>query len=121
MTSRGAQLIGIALLPEVTGSVSDPMSGFFLVRRSVLEGVRLSPRGFKILLEVLGRTRPCRVAEVGYVFCCREDGASKATLGVFLDYLLQLLRLRFALLAGPVAPAATSPDKVVSNSAGQAR
>ena len=58
MSSRGAQLIGIALLPEVTGSVSDPMSGFFLVRRSVLEGVPMSPRGFKILLEVLGRTRP---------------------------------------------------------------
>ncbi len=112
MTSRGAQLIGIALLPEVTGSVSDPMSGFFLVRRSVLEGVRLSPRGFKILLEVLGRTRPCRVAEVGYVFCCREDGASKATLGVFLDYLLQLVRLRFAFLTRPARPPEAAPSSV---------
>jgi dolichol-phosphate mannosyltransferase len=117
MSSRGAQLIGVALLPEVTGSVSDPMSGFFLVRRSVLEGVPLSPCGFKILLEVLGRARPCRVAEVGYVFCCREDGASKATLRVFLDYLLQLLRLRFASRARPLPFPARPPEAARSASA----
>jgi len=121
MSSRGAQLIGLALLPEVTGSVSDPMSGFFLVRRPVLEGVPLSPRGFKILLEVLGRARPCRVAEVGYVFCCREDGASKATLRVFWDYLLQLLRLRFASRARPLPFPARSPEAARSASAGGRR
>jgi dolichol-phosphate mannosyltransferase len=116
MTSRGAQLLGAVLLPGVAGTVRDPMSGFFLVRRFVLEGVRLRPRGFKILLEVLGRTRPCRVAEVGYVFCSRQNGVSKATLGIFWDYLLHLLRLRFSSPAGP-APLPTGSSEVAASPA----
>ena len=112
IASRGAQLIGIALLPGATRKVSDPMSGFFLVHRSVVECITLSPRGFKILLEVLGRTRPRQVAEVGYVFGPRQTGASKATARVFWDYLLHLLRLRFASLAGATRPVAASPDGV---------
>lgn len=34
--SRGAQVIGLALLPEVVGRLSDPMSGCFVVRRGNL-------------------------------------------------------------------------------------
>lgn len=110
IASRGAQLIGIALVPGVTGRVSDPMSGFFLVRRSAIEGITLNPRGFKILLEVLGRARLRRVTEVGYVFGARRSGASKATAKVFWDYLLHLLRLRFACLAGSAPPVAKPPE-----------
>ncbi len=106
IASRGAQLVGIALVPGVTGRVSDPMSGFFLVRRSLVEGITLNPCGFKILLEVLGRTRPRRVAEVGYIFGARQTGASKATAKVFWDYLLHLLRLRFQLQAETIAATA---------------
>jgi dolichol-phosphate mannosyltransferase len=42
--------------------VTDPMSGFFLVRRSAVPFERLRPRGFKILLEILVRARNLRVA-----------------------------------------------------------
>jgi dolichol-phosphate mannosyltransferase len=60
--------------------VSDPMSGFFVLRRQALDdAVRsLSALGFKILLDVLASSsRPLRVVEVPYVFRSRFSGESK--------------------------------------------
>lgn len=92
--SRGAQLIGLLVLPGLIARVSDPMSGYFLVRRTAIEGALLKPAGYKILVELLGRGRVRWIAEVGYVFRERTVGTSKATWGVYLDYLRQLARLR---------------------------
>ncbi len=92
--SRGAQLLGLVVLPGVVGRVSDPMSGFFFLRRSVVAGVELKPAGYKILIEVLSRGRARWIAETGYVFRERATGESKATAGVYRDYLVQLARLR---------------------------
>lgn len=98
MLSRGAQVLGLLVLPGVLGRVSDPMSGCFALRREAIAGVSLNPVGYKILLEVIGRGRIGRVAEVGYVFRERVVGASKVTARVYVDYLAHLLRLRFATL-----------------------
>lgn len=95
MVSRSAQAIGLMLLPGAASRVSDPMSGYFLLRRSLIEHVTLRPVGYKILLEVLARTKPARIREVGYVFREREKGGSKATFGIFLQYLQHLWKLRF--------------------------
>jgi dolichol-phosphate mannosyltransferase len=95
--SRGAQLVGLVILPGVVGRVSDPMSGYFLVRRSAIAGKTLSPVGYKILIEVLGRGDIGRVAEVGYVFQERQGGESKVTWKQYVDYLRHLGRLRLAL------------------------
>jgi dolichol-phosphate mannosyltransferase len=92
--SRGAQLVGLLVLPGLVGRVSDPMSGYFLVRRSAIEAAELKPAGYKILIEVLGRGRIRWISETGYVFRERSVGASKATWAVYLDYLRQLARLR---------------------------
>jgi dolichol-phosphate mannosyltransferase len=96
--SRGAQLLGVAVLPSVVGRVSDPMSGYFLVRRSAVAGAEMSPLGYKILLEVLGRGRVRSVSEVGYVFRERLAGESKVSAKLYVDYLRHLLRLRLAML-----------------------
>jgi dolichol-phosphate mannosyltransferase len=96
--SRIAQLIGILVLPAQLARVSDPMSGYFMVRRSVLDGVALNPIGYKILVEVLARAKIQWIAEIGYVFRERREGGSKATLRVYFEYLLHLLRLRWATL-----------------------
>lgn len=93
--SRGAQLLGLVLLPGVVGRVSDPMSGYFVVRREAIAAVDLDPQGYKILLEVLGRGRVQRIVEVGYVFQERQSGASKVTWRQYLEYLHHLLSLRF--------------------------
>ena len=61
-------------------AVSDPMSGFFMLRRAVIdETVRgLSALGFKILLDILATSqRPLKVVEIPYVFRNRFSGESK--------------------------------------------
>ncbi len=95
--SRGAQTIGLILLPGVIGRVSDPMSGYFMVRRQCLVGRPLSPLGYKILIEVLGRGRVPWIGEVGYVFQERQAGESKVTWKQYVEYLQHLLRLRLSL------------------------
>lgn len=69
--------------------VSDPMSGFFAVRRDAFERAlpRLSAIGFKILLDILASspTTP-KVAEVPYTFRTREAGESKVGVRVIAEY-----------------------------------
>ena len=80
MLSRGAQTLGLLVLPQVVGRVSDPMSGFFMVRRDAIAGPILNPKGYKILLEVIARGTITTISEVGYVFQERVEGASKSHL-----------------------------------------
>ena len=75
--------------------ISDPLSGFFVVRRDVVAGVRLRPIGFKILLEVLVRGNWTTASEVPYCFEGRTAGLSKATLRQGGQFLRHLWRLRF--------------------------
>ena len=74
-------------------SVKDPMSGFFLVRRSCIRDVRLQTKGFKLLLEILVRGDIQSASEVPFTFACRQSGSSKAGIRVGLDYLRTLARL----------------------------
>jgi dolichol-phosphate mannosyltransferase len=94
LLSRGAQVLGLAIAPAIVERVSDPMSGYFLVRRQALTGIELNPKGYKISLEVLGRGRIDRIAEVGYVFQERVEGESKVTGRQYVDYIHHLLKLR---------------------------
>lgn len=99
--SRGAQTLGLLILPEVIGRVTDPMSGYFMVRRKCIAGRAMSPVGYKIQVEVLARGRVPWIGEVGYVFQERQEGESKVTWKQYVDYLRHLIRLRFSV--GPAA------------------
>jgi dolichol-phosphate mannosyltransferase len=92
--SRGAQVLGLIILPGVLGRVSDPMSGYFMVRRSAIANTTLNPVGYKILLEVIGRGNVKEIAEAGYVFRERTEGESKVTSKQYVDYIHHLVRLR---------------------------
>lgn len=94
--SRGASNLAQAVLPPAAHQVTDPMSGYFLLRREVLDGIALQPKGYKILLEVLSRGRYQRVVEVPYEFQRRHAGQSKLGASVMRDYLVQLWRLAWA-------------------------
>ena len=75
-------------------SVSDPMSGFFVVRSEYFHRVvhNLSCVGFKILVDLLASSRePVRVGEVGFCFRNRVYGESKLDVLVGLEYLQLLL------------------------------
>ncbi len=74
--------------------LSDPMSGFFIVNRNLLEEVshRLSGIGFKILLDIVASARrPLRFAEVPYHFRERLRGESKLDINIGFEYLQLLL------------------------------
>ena len=81
----------LAVRPLV--SVRDPMSGFFFVKRDVLYGMRFRPRGFKILLDILVRSRAERIEEIPYLFKDRRRGTSKLKLKTLVDYALQVFDL----------------------------
>jgi dolichol-phosphate mannosyltransferase len=85
LLSRLACLIARPLTP-----VRDATSGFFLIRRDLARGVRISAGGFKICLELLVRGRPASVVEVPYVFEGRTAGESKMNVKEALGYLRQL-------------------------------
>jgi dolichol-phosphate mannosyltransferase len=95
--SRGAQILGLIILPEVIGRLSDPMSGYFMVRRSSIMDKPLSPVGYKILIEVAARGQIKWIAECGYIFRERIAGASKVTWKQYIEYIQHLVRLRFSL------------------------
>lgn len=97
--SRGAQLLGLIILPEVISRLSDPMSGYFMVRRDTIAEKTLNPVGYKILIEIVARGKIRWIAEAGYVFQERKTGASKVTWKQYLEYIAHLLRLRFSLSA----------------------
>jgi dolichol-phosphate mannosyltransferase len=90
--------------------IADPMSGFFMLRRDVLEGAlrRLSGQGFKILLDILASSpRPLRIREVPYNFRERQHGESKLDTLVAWEYMMliadkligHIVPVRFALFA----------------------
>lgn len=85
-------------------SVSDPMSGFFLISEEAYARTApsINPRGFKILLEFIGRNRALRVAEVGYTFRSREHGETKLNGSVIRSYLLGVAELRLGRQVDPV-------------------
>jgi len=69
--------------------LSDPLSGFFMLRRDVVEDIapKLSTQGFKILLDIVSTGGPSlRISELPYQFGERFRGASKLDTRIALDY-----------------------------------
>ncbi|HUX09381.1 MAG TPA: glycosyltransferase family 2 protein [Terriglobia bacterium] len=91
--SWGATHMAASVLPLKLSAVSDPMSGMFIVRASVVAGADLMPLGYKILLEVLAKGRIEHVVEVPYQFEERTRGSSKLGPRQYVEYLAHLLQL----------------------------
>jgi dolichol-phosphate mannosyltransferase len=99
--SSGATLLGRILFPEIT----DPVSGFFAVKKEVVTGAPLTPRGYKILMEVLGKGRWKHAREIPFVFRERRAGSSKLHSSTIFDYLRQVHDISYYTLRrqeGPV-------------------
>jgi glycosyltransferase involved in cell wall biosynthesis len=78
LISKALALLTRALFLEQLAGVTDPMTGFFLVRREAIELERLRPDGFKILLEILVSNPGLVVHEVPFRFDSRQAERSKA-------------------------------------------
>jgi dolichol-phosphate mannosyltransferase len=90
--SRLSTLAAAPLIKKNLG-VTDPMSGFFVIRRRCIEGLAFQTTGFKLLLEILVRGRIRTAREVPYQFGLRRAGRSKASASVAFHYLHLLGRL----------------------------
>ncbi|HEY0837978.1 MAG TPA: glycosyltransferase family 2 protein [Azospirillum sp.] len=86
--------VGIRLSRLVTGArLTDPLSGFFMLKRDVLEETArtLSGQGFKILLDLFASApRPLRLGEVPLHFRQRHSGTSKLDTLVMLEFAILL-------------------------------
>jgi glycosyltransferase involved in cell wall biosynthesis len=89
-------LVALARLafPSRLRDVTDPLTGFFLVRRDSLDLAALRPNGFKILLEILVRSPRLAVSEIPFQFGIRPAGESKASVREVSRYLALVWRLR---------------------------
>lgn len=90
ISSFAGRLARLVLKSEL----SDPMSGFFMLRREWMESAvrRLSGIGFKILVDLFASSpRPPRFSEMAYQFRTRQHGESKLDTHVAWDYVMLLL------------------------------
>ena len=86
--------VATILARPFAGHASDPMSGFFALRRETFtRGQRLTPLGYKIGLELMCKCRVERVREIPIHFAERTRGESKLTLAQQFKYLEHLSRL----------------------------
>jgi dolichol-phosphate mannosyltransferase len=92
LLSRGATMLAHLMLPK-TRKVRDPLSGYFMIKKEIVDAIRLNTAGFKILLEILVKGRYHKVAEVPYFFGVRRRGMSKLDLKEILNYAVSLTRL----------------------------
>lgn len=87
--SIGATVIARLFFPGIT----DPGSGFFAVRKDVIDGALLKPRGYKLLVEILGKGNWKSAKEIPIQFGIREKGESKLKGHTVMEYLKQLADL----------------------------
>ncbi|MCQ8894535.1 MAG: polyprenol monophosphomannose synthase [Methanolinea sp.] len=83
--SYGASIIGRFVIPVV----HDSGSGFFAINRRVLEGATLTPRGFRMGFEILGKGNWQTAKEIPFIFRNRNAGKSKLKPFIILQFLIQ--------------------------------
>ena len=92
LLSKGAVKIAKYGLP-IGKEVKDPMSGFFALKRHIIENIAIDSAGYKILLEILVKASEARVKEVPYTFKDRKAGQSKLDLHVIFEYIKAIYSL----------------------------
>jgi cellulose synthase/poly-beta-1,6-N-acetylglucosamine synthase-like glycosyltransferase len=95
LVSRMSCFVSWVILPPTRKS-SDPMTGFFLVKKSVVQSLNFTHvRGFKILVDILVRSdSDLKVLEIPFTFRKRKNNESKATLKQGFNFIIQLIDLR---------------------------
>lgn len=74
-------------------NVKDPVSGFFLVKKSSIKDVKLSSRSWKVLLDIIVKGKYSKAAEIPFIFTTRKEGKSKIAAKEYMNYILHLAEL----------------------------
>ena len=72
---------------------NDPMSGFFAFKKNIIDGLKFDAIGYKMLLEILVKTKGVKIQEVPYTFTDRREGSSKLGADTIFDYCKSVWRL----------------------------
>ena len=74
--------------------VKDSMTGLFALKKDLIKNLSFEAIGYKILLEILVKTKGAKVKEVPFVCVNRKEGSSKFSFSIINDYfkLLKILR-----------------------------
>lgn len=101
--AKGSEVATNLANAMLSRKISDPMSGFFMLRRELADRIAgsVSKEGFKILFDIVSRMpADARIGEVAFQFRRREHGESK--LGVVVT--MQFLGLLISRLTGGILP-----------------
>jgi dolichol-phosphate mannosyltransferase len=92
LISKGAVKLAKYSL-RLNKQVTDPMSGFFALKRHIIDNVKIDSAGYKILLEILVKSADATVKEIPYTFTNRRSGKSKLDNAVIWDYVKAVYHL----------------------------
>ncbi len=92
IVSNGATVIAKLLIKKVS-NIKDIQSGFFALKKEVIENTDMRPVGYKILMEILAVGHYNKVKEVPYEFADRINGRSKMSFIIMLEYILHVIML----------------------------
>ena len=92
LISKGAVKLARYSL-RLNKQITDPMSGFFALKRHIIDNVKIDSAGYKILLEILVKSSDANVKEIPYTFTNRKAGKSKLDNAVIWDYIKAVYHL----------------------------
>lgn len=92
LISKGAVKLARYSL-RLNKQITDPMSGFFALKRNIIDNVKIDSAGYKILLEILVKSSDANVKEIPYTFTNRKAGKSKLDNAVIWDYIKAVYHL----------------------------
>jgi dolichol-phosphate mannosyltransferase len=90
--SFGAAVLGRFIIPVV----HDSGSGFFAINRRVITGSKLTPRGFRMAFEILGKGQWHSVREIPFIFRNRNAGKSKLKPFIIVQFLVQTIGILYS-------------------------
>ena len=82
-------------MARILTRTKDPLSGYFFMKRSAVNGLKLKTKGYKIVLEILVKTKHAKVKEFPYTFRMRKYSMSKLNTKEFLLFLGQIVNYSF--------------------------
>lgn len=85
---------GIFLARVLTG-VKDPSSGYFFIKRKVIDSINLKTIGYKILLEILVKGNYNKIEEFPYTFRMRKYSHSKLNIKEYMLFAKQIIEYSF--------------------------
>jgi len=92
LISKTAIFLSHTLFPKIK-SISDPMSGYFIFKKEILNNIILNPIGFKILLEILIKTNYKSIEEIPYEFGIRKHNKSKLGILQIISFIKHIFLL----------------------------